>query len=169
MRKSIVMLGALAALTMPGMAQAQAQKPDPFVIEENSMMGRQPRVAADKLVPADAGGELVSVRGKGWWQVLSWCAGAYRFHHDEVVAGGNAAGAVPFEERGKLFIEFALLRLADDRGISVDDAVEVLVPEVQYARASAADGGETHRPFVLDEKRCGDVERYYRSAGLVPR
>lgn len=167
MRKSVMVLAGVAAMMMPAMASAQAQKVDPFVIDENTMMGRQPRVAADKLVGPNTGGELLKVRGKAWWQVLSWCAGVYRFRFDSLREAGDETGAEPIEQRGKFFIELALGRIMTDRDIDGDTAVDILVPEIQYANASAADGGEEFRPFKVDEMRCNDVERFYRAAGLA--
>jgi hypothetical protein len=167
MRGSFILLAALAAMLTPAMASAQTQKPDPFVIEENDMMGRHPRLAEDKLVAPDAGGELTGVRGKAWWQVLSWCVGVYRFHHNELSDAGDAAGAKAMEEAGKRFILLAIGRLMTDRRISADDTVAILTPEASYGIASAADGGETYRPFAVDDMRCRDVERSYRAAGLA--
>lgn len=160
MRGLTVFLAALA-LSVPGVAQAQTQKPDPMVIDENTMMGRSPRLPADRLVPANAAGELAGVRGKAWWQVLMWCAGAYRFRHDELDKAGDKAGAAATEETGMRFIGMAVDRLVVDRGITIDDTVPILTPEANYAYAGAADGGETYRPFKVDEMRCREVELRY--------
>jgi CubicO group peptidase (beta-lactamase class C family) len=164
MRKSMIFLAALAAILAPAMASAQTQKPDPFVIEDNSLMGRYPRLPEDRLVAADTGGELAGVRGKAWWQVLMHCAGVYRFHHNELTDAGDTASAAETETIGKAFIGLAIDRLVADRKISIDDTVAILIPEANYSLAGAADGGEEHRPFKVDEMRCRDVERLYTAA-----
>lgn len=163
MRRSMVFLAGLAAMTAPAMASAQTQKPDPFVIEDNSAMGRFPRLPEDKLVAPDTGGELVGVRHKAWWQVLIHCAGIYRFHNNQLTDAGDSAGAAEAERIGKNFIGLAIDRLVADRKISIDDTVQILVPDANYGMAGAADGGEEHRPFKVDEMRCRDVQQRYEA------
>jgi hypothetical protein len=167
MRKSIVILGAvLAAMLAPGLAQAQsqAQKPDAFVIEDNSMMGRSPRLPVDRLVADDTGGELIGVRGKAWWQVLMHCAGIYRYHYNQLHEAGDDTAADAAELTGKRFIGLAIDRLVVDREIKINDTIAILLPEANYGFTAAADGGETHRPFAVDEMRCRDVEQRYGEA-----
>ena len=166
MRKLLVILAALTALASPAAAFAQTQKPDPFVIEENRMGGRSPRVAADKLVAPDTGGELIGVRGRAWWQVLAHCAGIYRFHDDEMRKAGNIAEADAAKVQGRYFVGLAVDRLKADRKLSSDATVEILVPEASYGYTTAADGGETYRPFAVEDMRCRDVAKRYKAAGL---
>ncbi|RYY47299.1 MAG: hypothetical protein EOP59_01435 [Sphingomonadales bacterium] len=152
----IATIAAFLSLAVP----AHAQQADPFKIEESSMMGRSPSTPADKRVTGDSLGELTGVRGAAWWQVLGHCAGAYKYRGTALRKVGDA-GAPAIEDMGKRLLLWGVERLQKDRGASLDQASAIMAAELEYGVLSAEDGGETNRPFAVDQTRCRDVQRRY--------
>jgi hypothetical protein len=154
-------IAAIALATVP--VAAHAQQADPFAIEDNSMMGRKPRVAADRLVPPNAAGELAAVRGKAWWQVLAYCAGMYKYRADSLAELGDTTGIRLAEDKGKQFLMLGMARLEADRKVSVDQADAIIGPEFDYSVLVAEDAGagENFGPY---ERRCREVEQRYAEA-----
>lgn len=152
-------------LTPPSWAQT---KPDPFTISDHDpsqgvFMGRSASIPADARAAAGPGirGAVLDVLGKPWWQLLSYCAGVYNYRWEQAKDKSDAAGQQAADAAGRFFQVMAVRRLEEDRKISNGQARDVLVNEMNYYTAAAADGGEQHRPFALDEARCRDVRVGY--------
>jgi hypothetical protein len=165
MRRSFAAIAWAITLATPAWAQT---KPDPFKIEDNPVedkdfMGRTPSSAADKRVAAGPGirGAVLEVVGKPWWQLLGYCAGVFNFRMEQAQDKGDAETKEAAGKVAQFYMSMSAKRLEADRGISFDAARLFAANEMNYNTTAAADGGEEHRPFALDEARCRDVRFGY--------
>ena len=84
----------------------------------NAQDGSLARDPKDKLVPSDATGAASNWKGQPWWAPLSECAAAY---------------ALPTENKEKFqkFAGYAMMRVADDRGLKAEEAARLVIPWAQ--------------------------------------
>jgi hypothetical protein len=165
MRKEICLLAVAAWIGMAGPALAQDEAAKQFAPQFNE--DGAPAIPADKRVADDAVGALQAWRGHPWWQVMAFCLGTWNNAAYEAEDNGDKAGSEALHaEAEERFIQPALRRLMDDRGIDSDAAAEILAPDVNFQFFVA---GDEARPFAEDRTRCGIYAAEYAAlARAVP-
>jgi len=164
MRKSSLLVAVFIALGSGAPVLAQQQSFTSFVAPIN--LEGYPQLPADKLVPVDAIGAMQAFRGRPWWQALAFCIGVHENRANKLEREGDAAGAegvrdIYFEQ----FEQPAIQRLMTDRGISEEEAIEILRPDMNFQFLVAAEEGPANRPFAADQARCRSVQANHARVG----
>lgn len=147
---------ALALACAPCRSAAQEQSFSDFVAPVNSQ-GHPPQ-PEDRRVSENAVGTMQPFRGWTWWQTLAFCIGTHSWESQQLEKAGDLAGAgdltVYFVEQ---FENPAVNRLVSDRGISEDEAWEILLPDVNLQMVEFAFAGPEERPFSREYARCRSI------------
>lgn len=128
--------------------------------------GGYPVQTADALIAVDAVGVLQGFHGRPWWHAMAYCVGSYESAAQALETAGNIAEAQALRDTS--YWEFhlpAISGLADDRGISEEEAIEIMRPDINYQILVAM--GDA-RPFEPDQERCATIAVAFAAPRQAP-
>lgn len=140
-------------------------KPLACILTVAALAAAGPVAAGDLIFP---GGTLLTsdVAGKPYWAIQARCAGVYGATSNFLAEKGDTAGADAARALGVTFLQEAIDRVMQDRGVPRPTAIEALGPAVVAGRSETlaalqAGGAGPSSQWNLVRSVCLDVRDAY--------